>query len=152
LAKAKIRLLVDEEVVVETPVGPAQVLGIDFVWRDRAEHLRDVCDRHPRKPGHLRVVLLHDPGAFRHLPEGHGDIVFSGHTHGGQLGLLSVGAAWTFLSIFTSVPDHGFWARGTNRLYVHRGTGVYGFPLRVGVPGEESFLRLHVRRDRDESR
>ena len=39
-------------------------------------------------------------------------------------------------------PDHGLFARGSNRLYVHRGTGFYGFPLRVGVPGEHSLLEL----------
>jgi hypothetical protein len=26
---------------------------------------------------------------------------------------------------------------------VHRGTGHYGFPLRLGVPAEESVLRVH---------
>jgi hypothetical protein len=26
---------------------------------------------------------------------------------------------------------------------VHRGTGHYGFPLRLGVPAEESLLRVH---------
>jgi hypothetical protein len=29
-------------------------------------------------------------------------------------------------------------------LYVHRGTGHYGFPLRLGVPAEESLLRVHA--------
>ena len=50
------------------------------------------------------------------------------------------------MSAATSIPDHGVWARGVDRLYVHRGTGVYGFPLRVGVPGEQSLLRVHDRR------
>jgi hypothetical protein len=27
---------------------------------------------------------------------------------------------------------------------VHRGTGHYGFPLRVGVPAENSLLRVHA--------
>lgn len=147
LGSAGIRMLVDEEVVVDTPVCPVQIVGADFVFRDRKAHLEALCARHPRRAGHLRVVLLHDPGAFRHLPEGHGDLVFSGHTHGGQLGLLSLGLAWTFVSLFTSIPDHGLWARGRDRLYVHRGTGVYGFPLRVGVPAEESLLRVHVERE-----
>lgn len=147
LASAKVRLLIDEEETMETPIGPVQILGADFVFRGRKEHLARLIERHPRRPGHLRIVLLHDPGAFRHLPEGHGDIVFSGHTHGGQLGLVSLGLAWTFVSTFTSIPDHGFWARGRDRLYVHRGTGVYGFPLRVGVPGEESLVRIHVARE-----
>ncbi len=105
--------------------------------------MRAVCERYPREPGHLRIVLLHDPGAFRHVPDGEADLVLSGHTHGGQLGLLVLGLPHTFVSAFTQIPDHGLWALGKNRLYVHRGTGHYGFPLRVGVPGEESLIRIH---------
>jgi predicted MPP superfamily phosphohydrolase len=142
--KNGIRLLVDESTVVETEAGKVQVVGMDFVWRDRKAHLERVCAAHPRVPDALRVILLHDPGAFRHLPEGEGDLVLSGHTHGGQLGLLSLGSTWTVLRAFgIRIPDNGFWARGTNRMYVHRGTGHYGFPLRLGVPAEESVLHVH---------
>jgi predicted MPP superfamily phosphohydrolase len=106
--------------------------------------MAEVCARHPRKEGALRIILLHDPGAFRELEEGEGDLVLSGHTHGGQVGLVSLGLPWTFISAFAKrFPDHGLWARGRDRLYVHRGTGHYGFPLRVGVPGEQSVLRVH---------
>lgn len=136
-------LLVDEERTVDTPAGPVQILGIDFHFRDREQRTRAVARKHPRKEGALRLVLLHDPGAFRHLPDGEADLVLSGHTHGGQLGLLVLGLPHTFVSAFTKIPDHGLWALGKNRLYVHRGTGHYGFPLRVGVPGEESLLRIH---------
>jgi uncharacterized protein len=137
------KLLVDEEQIVETPAGPVQILGLDFHFRDRAERTRRVFQKYPRRPDHKRLVLLHDPGAFRHVPDGEADLVFSGHTHGGQLGLLVFGLPHTFVSTFTEIPDHGLWALGRNRLYVHRGTGHYGFPLRVGVPGEESLLRVH---------
>jgi hypothetical protein len=144
LSSNGIRLLVDESCEVETEAGPVQIVGMDFVWRGRQEHLERVCAEHPRRPDVTRIVLLHDPGAFRHLPHGEGDLVLSGHTHGGQVGLLSVGLQWTFLRIFgDKVPDHGFWARGTDRMYVHRGTGHYGFPLRLGVPSEQSLMRVH---------
>ena len=136
-------LLVDEERTVETPAGPVQILGMDFHFRDRASRMKRIFQRYPRLPGHKRIVLLHDPGAFRHVPDGEADLVFGGHTHGGQLGLLVFGLPHTFVSAFTEIPDHGLWALGRNRLYVHRGTGHYGFPLRVGVPGEESVLRVH---------
>jgi len=144
LAENGVTLLVDEECVVETEAGPVQIVGMDFKRRDRQAHLQRVCTEHPRKRGVTRIVLLHDPGAFRHLPEGEGDLVLSGHTHGGQVGLVSLGLSWTFLRLFgIRIPDHGFWARGRDRMYVHRGTGHYGFPLRLGVPSEESFLRVH---------
>jgi hypothetical protein len=143
LAAAGVRLLIDEAVLVETLAGPVQVLGLDFHFRGRRERIEEACRAHPRVAEALRLVLLHDPGAFAHLPERDADLVLSGHTHGGQLGLLSLGLPHTFVSTFTKIPDHGFWALGDNRLYVHRGTGHYGFPLRVGVPSEESLLRVH---------
>ena len=61
----------------------------------------------------------------------------------GQVGLLSLGFDWTVLH-GSRWPDHGLFARGASRLYVHRGTGFYGFPMRIGVPGELSILELVV--------
>ena len=138
-----VTLLVDEGVISDTPAGRVQLVGMDFVWRDRKQHLARVCAEHPRQPGALRLVLLHDPGAFVHLPEGEADLALSGHTHGGQVGLVSLGLPYTMMRAFVRMPDHGLWARGTDRLYVHRGTGHYGFPLRLGVPSEESVLAVH---------
>ena len=144
MAQNGIALLVDAAIEVETAAGPVQIVGMDFTWRERKAHLEQVCAQYPRKEGLTRIVMLHDPGAFQHLPPGEGDLVLSGHTHGGQVGLLSLGLQWTFLRLFgIRIPDHGFWARGTDRMYVHRGTGHYGFPLRLGVPAEESVLRIH---------
>jgi predicted MPP superfamily phosphohydrolase len=138
------RLLVDDAALVETAAGPVQIVGMDFHFARRAERMAAVCARHPRVEGALRLVMLHDPGAFRHLPEGEGDLVLSGHTHGGQLGLVSLGLPHTVIRLFVDMPDHGLWARGRDRLYVHRGTGHYGFPLRIGVPAEDSLLRVHL--------
>jgi predicted MPP superfamily phosphohydrolase len=121
-----------------------QIIGADFAFRDREARLVRLCSAHPRVPRTLRLLLLHDPGAFRYLPEGEADLVLSGHTHGGQLGLVSFGLPWTLMRLFVKAPDHGFWARGSDRLYVHRGTGHYGFPLRIGVPAENSLLRVHA--------
>ena len=143
LERAGVILLVDDARELVTAAGPIQILGLDFVWRERKQHLARVCAEHPRIPEHLRIVLLHDPGAFRHLPEGEADLALSGHTHGGQIGLVSLGLDWTLMRVFVKAPDHGFWARGNDRLYVHRGTGHYGFPLRLGVPGEQSLLFVH---------
>lgn len=143
LDHAGVLLLNDEQTLVETPAGAVEILGIDFRSRGRQEHLAAVASAHPRSPGLLRVAMLHDPGAFKHLPPGTADLVLSGHTHGGQLGLLRLGLPHTVVSALSDIPDHGLWARGTERLYVHRGTCHYGFPLRIGVPAEESLLLVH---------
>ena len=137
-----IHLLVDEAASVTTRVGEVEVLGADFKWKQRAQHLETFFDAYPRRESVFRLVLLHDPGAFKHVPDEAADLVLSGHTHGGQLGLLSLGFKATVVSLCTKVPDHGVWALGKNRLYVHRAQGVYGFPLRIGVPAEQSVMSL----------
>ena len=114
-----------------------------FKWSEREQHLQALFAEVPRVGGAQRIVLLHDPGAFQYIPEGEGELVLSGHTHGGQVGLVSFGHPLTAVSATSSVPDHGFWARGPDRLYVHRATGHYGFPLRMGVPGEEGVTYVH---------
>lgn len=135
------QLLVDEEAVVETPAGLVQLLGADWARKERAERLVALAERFPRRQAHLRLWLVHDPLGFADLPDGDADLVLSGHTHGGQVGLVSFGLDWTVLSR-SRWPDHGFFGLGRNRLYVHRGTGFYGFPLRIGVPGEASLLEV----------
>lgn len=145
LEELGVRLLVDEEAIAQTPIGPVQLVGADYVRhnvrRKRGKHLADLLARYPRIEGHLRLMMLHDPLGFRDIVPGEIDLVLSGHTHGGQVGLVSLGLDWTVLSR-SAWPDHGLFALGSNRLYVHRGTGFYGFPLRVGVPGEASMLEL----------
>src|SRR5262245_1626339 len=138
-----VRLLVDEEALAATPAGPVQILGADWTSRDRRARLHALLDRFPRRAGSLRLLLLHDPSGFHDLPDGGADLVLSGHTHGGQIGLVSFGLDWTVLSR-SRWPDHGLFARGASRLYVHRGSGFYGFPLRLGVPGEASVLEVVV--------
>ncbi len=147
LSAVGVTLLVDDAAIVETDAGAVQILGMDYHYRDRRKRMDKVVAAHPRLPGALRLVLLHHPGAFRHLADGEADLVLSGHTHGGQVGFLSLGLHITLLRLLMNSPDHGFWAFGQNRLYVHRGTGHYGFPLRIGVPAEESLVRVHRSED-----
>jgi hypothetical protein len=134
-------LLVDDEAIAHTEVGPVQLVGADYVGRGREKHIPELLARFPRRDGHLRLFLLHDPHGFHFVPKDDVDLTLSGHTHGGQLGLVSFGLDWTVLAR-SRWPDHGLFARGRSRLYVHRGTGFYGFPLRVGVPGEASLLEV----------
>jgi len=154
LEGAGVRLLLDEWTTVTTRVGEIEILGVDDRrgHRTQRRHLRDVLAQMPARTTRPQILLLHDPGRFVHLTELEAagpaprrlpDLVLSGHVHGGQVGLLSIGIPWTLLTP-TRLPDHGVWGMGASRLYVHRGTGTFGFPLRLGVPIEESILELAV--------
>ena len=90
------------------------------------------------------------PKDFRLVKDGECDLAFSGHTHGGVAGFTFVGLQnWTFIRLFSSVffqhviPDNGMWSFGSNLLFVSRGTGFYGNPLRLGVSGELPTVRVH---------
>lgn len=142
LEASKVRLLVDEQITIRVGDNLVDILGFDFHFRDREIRTEKILAHYPRTPDALRIVLLHDPGAFKFFPSGSADLVLSGHTHGGHVGLQSLGAYWTVVNAIAKIPDHGLWGHGTNRLWVHRGTGHYGFPLRLGVSGEQSLLRV----------
>jgi uncharacterized protein len=76
------------------------------------------------------VLLAHDPSTF-HRASQHGvDLQLSGHTHGGQI--------WPFRYLVRlSVPwVAGLYRRGASTLYVSRGTGFWGPPMRIAAPSE----------------
>jgi predicted MPP superfamily phosphohydrolase len=142
LAQTGVRLLNDAQAVVPTRLGPVELVGVDFRFSDRAAAVGAVLARTPAVPAVLRLLLLHDPGMFVHVPPGRFHLTLSGHTHGGQVGLVGLGIPHTVVSAISKVPDHGPWTGPGGLLYVHRGTGHYGFPIRAGVPAEESVLEV----------
>ena len=85
---------------------------------------------------------------FEYIPKEDQCLVFSGHTHGGQVGLISFGINLSIINASSSIPDQGFFGHGKNRLYVNRAQGcrtVLGTQLvRLGVPPEFIVLDLAV--------
>ncbi|KFA89266.1 metallophosphoesterase [Archangium violaceum] len=83
-----------------------------------------------RDPDRASVLLAHQPANFKVAAERGVDVQISGHTHGGQLIPMTffIGLAW----------DHsaGLYQHGGSHLYVSRGCGFWGPPMRVGSPPE----------------
>ncbi len=121
-----------------------EIAGIDYAFgRFQWEEIyaRIVASWGPRRPV-PRLLLNHDPTAFAALPEGCADLVLSGHTHGGQIGVqLGTGNAVTLVGL-VGVPDQGVFNRGEMRLFVTRCVGFYGYPMRIGIPPEVALLRI----------
>jgi predicted MPP superfamily phosphohydrolase len=89
-----------------------------------------------RDPERAAVLLAHQPANFDVVARRGVDIQLSGHTHGGQVfpGTLLINLAWEY--------TRGLYRRGDAHLYVSRGCGFWGPPMRVGSPPEIVKLTL----------
>jgi uncharacterized protein len=128
-----IRPLANERVEVAPGLD---VAGIhDPTGRGRyAPDLAGALDgRDPAKPV---VLLAHQPRQFREAARRGVSLTLSGHTHGGQI--------WPFSWLVALVQPYiaGLHRLGDSQLYVSRGTGFWGPPMRVFAPAEITLLRL----------
>lgn len=95
------------------------------------EHAEDLDAALSGIPENCPILLLaHDPATFKAAQKGPVDLQLSGHTHGGQI--------WPFhYLVRLSIPFvAGLYQRGAAKLYVSRGTGYWGPPMRFGAPAE----------------
>ncbi len=89
-----------------------------------------------RDPGRELVLLAHQPRTLLDAaPFGIG-LQLSGHTHGGQM--------WPFNFVVELQQPFvaGLHRRGGSQIYVSRGTGYWGPPMRLGAPAEITEIRL----------
>ncbi|GEN09948.1 hypothetical protein SAMN05443572_107146 [Myxococcus fulvus] len=83
-----------------------------------------------RDPERAAVLLAHQPANFKVAAERGMDLQISGHTHGGQLVpmTLLINFAWEHVA--------GLYRHQDSHIYVSRGCGFWGPPMRVGSPPE----------------
>ncbi|MFE3072160.1 metallophosphoesterase [Streptomyces sp. NPDC059247] len=110
---------------VDDIAGESQGQGPDF-----AKALGD------RDRARAAVLLAHQPVVV-HDAVRHGvDLQLSGHTHGGQL--------WpgNFIAELANPTVAGLERYGDTQLYVSRGAGAWGPPVRVGAPSDITIVQL----------
>lgn len=89
-------------------------------------------------PDAFKLLMCHRPEGFNHAADKGINLVLSGHTHGGQLG---VGGRSAFEPIFPGKYLWGVYRRGNTTLFTSGGMGHW-FPFRLGVPAEAPILVL----------
>ena len=163
------RLLRAEGAAVEHNGARFNLLGVDY-QRDHmvsGEHtdprlmLREIEPLIRRDMPNF--LLSHNPNSFHRAAELGIELSLAGHTHGGQVKVEIVDHSVSPARLFTpfvaglyhlpmnshsdAVSGNGFERAGTQKaaLYVNRGLGTIGFPVRIGVPPEITLLTL--RRD-----
>ena len=84
----------------------------------------------------IKILLSHQPKDAPQAASAGFDFQLSGHTHGGQY------FPWNLVVPRMPYARPGFRKVGDMLLYVSRGTGAWGPPIRLFVPGEITLFRL----------
>ena len=133
IAGLGVRVLRNERVAIGEGERAFDLIGVDdhrgaLVGREGGEDLeRALAARDAARPA---ILLAHDPSTFKRASALGIDLQLSGHTHGGQI--------WPFgLLVRLVIPTvAGFYTKGAAQLYVSRGTGFWGPPMRLFAPAE----------------
>lgn len=89
-----------------------------------------------------RILLCHKPYYFEAAVAGKFDVMLSGHTHGGQIVLVDFLGVKVTPAALVSHYISGKYRRGNSLLYVSRGIGTVGLPVRVNCPPEITVFTL----------
>jgi predicted MPP superfamily phosphohydrolase len=140
LARRGISVLTNENTRLRRGADVLQLAGTDdwgWGYADFGRALRGVDLARPT------VLLSHEPISFD-MEETRGvSLTLSGHTHGGQVNLPLVGSpvkyVWgKYLRYLRGLHER----EDGSLLYVSRGTGMIGVPVRLGARPEVAVLRL----------
>ena len=130
--------------VIERGGAGLALVGIDDPRNWRADDPQDddldaALRLTPPAKDAFRILLAHRPGAFDGAAPRGIPLTLAGHIHGGQFYLPVVG--WSPGRLITKYVM-GHFQNGQSQLYVSRGIGVVGVPLRVFVPPEIALFEL----------
>lgn len=84
----------------------------------------------------LKILLAHQPKSINAASKAGFQIQLSGHTHGGQY------FPYTFMVKLDQPYIKGLHKHDNTWLYINKGTGYWGPPLRIGVPSEITLITI----------
>lgn len=132
LAAAGVEVLVNRNVALPAPFGEVSICGIDDPWTGAPS-----ADATFAGAGPVRIYLMHSPDGISPLGDQRFDLALAGHTHGGQIvsrggtPLKRPGGWGSRL-----YPQGRFEIPGKGPLFVGRGIGCAGIPLRLHADPE----------------
>ncbi len=137
LERARISVLNNTNTLIRRGRDALQLAGIDDWSWNRTDWARALYGVDAKRP---TVLLSHQPRVLDAIETENISLILSGHTHGGQVSLPLIGTPMRLGKDFKYL--RGLYRRNATQLYVSRGTGVIGLPVRFGAPPEIALLRL----------
>jgi len=141
-----IRILRAEAVPIRSRGEELNLIGVDFESQRRfgpsapVKHL--LADIEPLVArDRVNILLSHNPDTFGRAAELGIDLSMAGHTHGGQAALEFISPEIAPSRLVTPYVA-GWFSRPGGQLYVNRGIGTIGVPIRIGAPPEITVYEL----------
>ncbi len=132
-------MLNNEHIVLEQGAGRIMLAGVTDLTAHQVspEHATDPDAAAANAPDcDVRLLLAHQPGSIHAAARLGFHLMLCGHTHGGQFHPFSL-AVRAVHPYTAGLHNHdGTW------IYVNRGTGYWGPPMRIGIPPEVTVVRL----------
>ncbi|MBN8583996.1 MAG: metallophosphoesterase [Ignavibacteria bacterium] len=150
--ESPIQVLRNEHRVISIKGKPLYMLGIDDTQGSGAK-MQEVLKYYGAMDEYLKnndpdfnsspkVLLCHKPYGFDTLATKEIDLILSGHTHGGQVVPLKFGNFNMSFAATVSKYIEGIYKIGKSNMYVSRGIGSVGLPIRINCPPEITKITL----------
>ncbi len=133
------RVLLNEHVVLDHGGAAVALAGVTDYTAHRfvAAHRSDARAAIAGAPEHaVKVLLAHQPRSAPRAAQAGFHLQLSGHTHGGQFW------PWNLLVRLQQPFTAGLHRLERMWIYISRGTGYWGPPMRFGIPSEITRIRL----------
>ncbi|MEO8168702.1 MAG: metallophosphoesterase, partial [bacterium] len=137
-----IKLLVNDKTIIQKNGGSLYLIGVDDVGNPkRAAAAIDIAIG--SAPLDIpRLMMIHRPYFLEQVAERNIDLVLSGHTHGGQVVLGRFGDTTIAPAALASPYVWGKYKIGGTQMYVNRGIGTVGLPIRINCAPEITRITL----------
>lgn len=146
-AHAGIRILRQARVPVTTRGEALNLIGVDYASGPLLPRDQTSAQRYLEgvetliQPHAANILLSHTPATFDRAAELGIDLSLAGHTHGGQVALEFVSPELAPSRLMTPYVS-GWFEKPGGQLYVNRGIGTVGAPMRIGAPPEIAVFQL----------
>jgi len=137
-----IKLLRNDRTTIEHSGKKLDLIGIDDLGNPL--HARKLIAKQVAgaDEGIPKILLAHRPYFFPQAAEQNIHLTLSGHTHGGQIVFARIGGDVIAPARMVSPYVAGLYSIGSAHMYVSRGIGTVGIPVRINCPPELTKISL----------
>lgn len=139
------RLLLNEHEDITNQGDTITMVGVENFGSGHFDDYSDLKKALENTKGSRKKILIsHDPNHWKaEITDKKTDIflTLSGHTHAGQFGFVRKWVKVSPASLIYPQWD-GLYRHNEQYIYVNRGIGFVGIPLRIGVPPEITIIEL----------